>query len=96
MGTEHKAGFENSRMKGSLTIVGLGPGAAGHLSLETLKLLEELKRKQRLKTYMITFLPLLSNRPKTKMWFMQFPAARWLRSGQLCCCGEKRRNAVYL
>ena len=41
MGTEHKAGFENSRMKGSLTIVGLGPGAAGHLSLETLKLLEE-------------------------------------------------------
>ena len=24
MGTEHKAGFENSRMKGSLTIVGLG------------------------------------------------------------------------
>ncbi|MBQ6778530.1 MAG: hypothetical protein IJP51_03445, partial [Acidaminococcaceae bacterium] len=41
MGTEHKDGFENSRMKGSLTIVGLGPGAAGHLSLETLKLLEE-------------------------------------------------------
>ena len=27
--------------KGSLTIVGLGPGAAGHLSLETLQLLEE-------------------------------------------------------
>ena len=125
MGTESKGGFENSKIKGSLTIVGLGPGAAGHLSLETLKLLEErfvilrteihptvaelkpvafhifpatpgMKRKQRLKTYMITFLPLLSNRPKTKMWFMQFPAVRWLRSGQLCCCGKKRKNAVYL
>ena len=41
MGTESKGGFENSKIKGSLTIVGLGPGAAGHLSLETLKLLEE-------------------------------------------------------
>ena len=41
METVNKAGCENRRTKGSLTIVGLGPGAAGHLSLETLKLLEE-------------------------------------------------------
>ena len=31
----------SKKQKGSLTIVGMGPGAAGHLSLETLRLLEE-------------------------------------------------------
>ncbi|MBO5993478.1 MAG: nucleoside triphosphate pyrophosphohydrolase [Acidaminococcaceae bacterium] len=41
MVSENKADPGNKRRKGSLTIVGLGPGAAGHLSLETLKLLEE-------------------------------------------------------
>ena len=41
MELENKAGLGSCKMKGTLTIVGLGPGAAGHLSLETLKLLEE-------------------------------------------------------
>lgn len=41
MESENKTGLENCEMNGTLTIVGLGPGAAGHLSLETLKLLEE-------------------------------------------------------
>ena len=41
MELENKTGLENCKMTGTLTIVGLGPGAAGHLSLETLKLLEE-------------------------------------------------------
>ena len=41
MESKNKTGLEDCKMKGTLTIVGLGPGAAGHLSLETLKLLEE-------------------------------------------------------
>ena len=41
MELENKAGLGSCKMNGTLTIVGLGPGAAGHLSLETLKLLEE-------------------------------------------------------
>ena len=41
MGSANKAGCKNNKTKGSLAIVGLGPGAVGHLSLETLKLLEE-------------------------------------------------------
>ena len=35
------AGQGRKTKRGSLTVVGLGPGAAGHLSLETLQLLEE-------------------------------------------------------
>ena len=35
------SGNEKKNKTGSLTIVGLGPGAAGHLSLETLSLLKE-------------------------------------------------------
>jgi len=41
MELENTAKHNNSAVKGTLTIVGLGPGAAGHLSLETLRLLEE-------------------------------------------------------
>ena len=41
MEPENKINCEKSNIKGTLTVVGLGPGAAGHLSLETLKLLEE-------------------------------------------------------
>ena len=37
----NKSNSENNKAKGSVTIVGLGPGAAGHLSLETLELLKE-------------------------------------------------------
>ena len=41
MESKNKAGFGYEKQKGALTIVGLGPGAAGHLSLETLELLKE-------------------------------------------------------
>jgi len=41
MELDNKAKHNHSAVKGTLTIVGLGPGAAGHLSLETLQLLEE-------------------------------------------------------
>jgi tetrapyrrole methylase family protein/MazG family protein len=41
MELENKVKHNNSAVKGTLTIVGLGPGASGHLSLETLQLLEE-------------------------------------------------------
>ena len=41
MEQEKKSNCENNMTHGSLVIVGLGPGAAGHLSLETLQLLEE-------------------------------------------------------
>ena len=41
MKLDNKAKQNSSTVKGTLTIVGLGPGAAGHLSLETLQLLEE-------------------------------------------------------
>lgn len=41
MESNDTANCVKNKTKGSLTIVGLGPGAAGHLSLETLQLLEE-------------------------------------------------------
>ena len=41
MEQDNKSDREDNKMKGTLTIVGLGPGAAGHLSLETLQLLQE-------------------------------------------------------
>ena len=41
MELDNRAKHNNCAVKGTLTIVGLGPGAAGHLSLETLQLLEE-------------------------------------------------------
>ncbi len=41
MEPENKSNSGNNKTKGSLVIVGLGPGAAGHLSLETLELLKE-------------------------------------------------------
>ena len=41
MEPENKSNSRNDKTEGSLIIVGLGPGAAGHLSLETLELLEE-------------------------------------------------------
>ena len=41
MKQENKANRENNSIKGTLTVVGLGPGAAGHLSVETLQLLKE-------------------------------------------------------
>ena len=41
MKQDNKSDREGNLMKGTLTVVGLGPGAAGHLSLETLQLLEE-------------------------------------------------------
>ena len=41
MRQDNKSDREDIIMKGTLTVVGLGPGAAGHLSLETLRLLEE-------------------------------------------------------
>ena len=41
MESEIRESSGNNKMQGTLTIVGLGPGAAGHLSLETLKLLKE-------------------------------------------------------
>jgi tetrapyrrole methylase family protein/MazG family protein len=41
MELDNKGKHNNSAVRGTLTIVGLGPGAAGHLSLETLQLLEE-------------------------------------------------------
>ena len=41
MELENKTKHNNSAVKGTLIIVGLGPGAAGQLSLETLRLLEE-------------------------------------------------------
>ena len=41
MGQEKTSNFDNSMTNGSLVIVGLGPGPAGHLSLETMELLEE-------------------------------------------------------
>ena len=40
MAADHSLNCNTEHNKGSLTIVGLGPGAAGHLSLETLQLLE--------------------------------------------------------
>ena len=40
MAADHSLNCNTENSKGSLTIVGLGPGAAGHLSLETLQLLE--------------------------------------------------------
>ena len=41
MKLDNKSAHTNDGLKGTLTIVGLGPGPAGHLSLETLQLLEE-------------------------------------------------------
>ena len=41
MKLDKKPAHNNDGLKGTLTVVGLGPGPAGHLSLETLELLKE-------------------------------------------------------